>query len=223
MTDAALAERLVVGSVATTVDAVSGGGTLARENVSQKQVAVADRIVLTKLDMAGPAPASLLARLQALNSGAPVLSADHGRIAAGELFASSLYDPATKALDVRDWLAHDHDHAHSHDADIESCAIVRESPIRAVALTLFLETLAEHCGANLLRLKGIVDIAESPARPIVIHGVQHVFHAPAWLERWPSDDRRSRIVVIGRHLRQRWLELLLDAIEAEVASVAGGP
>jgi len=157
-----------------------------------------------------------------------VLTADHGRIAAQTLFASDLYDPATKSIDVHDWLAHDdhgHAHAHSHDTDIVSCAIVLSKPVGAVALTLFLETLAEHCGANLLRLKGIIDIAESPNRPLVIHGVQHVFHAPAWLERWPSDDHRSRIVMIGRHLRQRWVAVLLDAIEAEVARVSdgGGP
>jgi len=221
MTDAALAERLVVGSVATTVDAINGAPTLAHENVSQKQVAVADRIVLTKLDMASGAQSALLARLKALNSSAPVLAADHGRIAAGDLFASTLYDPATKSLDVHDWLAHDRDHAHehSHDSEIEAHAITRKEPLRAVALTLFLEALAEHAGANLLRLKGIVDIAESPGRPLVIHGVQHVFHAPTWLERWPSDDHRTRIIVIGRHIRKRWVELLLEAIEAEVESV----
>ncbi len=221
MTDAALAERLVVGSVATTVDAVNGAPTLERENVSQKQVAVADRIVLTKLDLAGGTQSALRAQLKSLNVGAPVLSADHGRIAARDLFASSLYDPATKSLDVHDWLAHDHEHQHSHDSEIDSCAILRERPMRAVALTLFLEALAEHAGANLLRLKGIVDIAESPGRPLVIHGVQHVFHAPVWLEHWPSDDHRSRMVVIGRHIRKRWLELLLEAIEAEVENVTG--
>ena len=73
----------------------------------------------------------------------------------------------------------------AHHADISCFAILREAPIRAVALTLLLEILAEHCGADLLRLKGIVNIAESPDRPAVIHGVQHVFHPPAWLERWP--------------------------------------
>jgi G3E family GTPase len=223
MTDAALAERLVLGSVATTVDALHGAATLAREDVSQKQVAVADRIVLTKLDMTTSAGAELLPRLRSLNSGAPVLSADHGRVTASDLFATSLYDPATKSLDVHAWLADDdHHHAHSHDTDIDACTIVRTRPIRAVALTLFLEALAEHCGADLLRLKGIVDIAESPGRPLVVHGVQHVFHAPAWLERWPSDDRRSRVVVIGRRIRQSWIEVLLEAIEAEVGSVSTG-
>jgi G3E family GTPase len=86
-------------------------------------------------------------------------------------------------------------------------------------LTLFLEALAEHCGADLLRLKGIVNVAESPQRPAVIHGVQHVFHAPIWLSHWPSDDRRSRIVFITRSLSRQWVEVLLDAISAEVADV----
>jgi G3E family GTPase len=89
-----------------------------------------------------------------------------------------------------------------------------------VALTLFLEILAEHCGGDLLRLKGIVKIAEGPERPAVIHGVQHVFHPPAWLERWPSEDRRTRMVFIARSIPQAWVQALLAAVEAEVAEVA---
>ena len=91
------------------------------------------------------------------------------------------------------------------------------------ARVLFLEVLAEHCGADLLRLKGLVNIAESPGRPAVIHGVQHVFHPPAWLERWPSGERRSRLVFIGRGIAQAWVEALLAAVEAEVSEVAGMP
>ena len=136
------------------------------------------------------------------------------------LFDAGLYDPRTKSLDVNSWLADDvHGPAH-HDTEIKAYAIVRAEPIPAVVLTLFLEALAEHCGADLLRLKGIVHIAESPERPAVIHGVQHVFHAPAWLERWPSDERRSRIVFITRRIPRRWVEVLLDAIAAEVAQVS---
>jgi G3E family GTPase len=93
--------------------------------------------------------------------------------------------------------------------------------MRAVGLTLLLEVLAEHCGGDLLRLKGLVNIAECPQRPAVIHGVQHVFHPPAWLARWPSQDRRSRLVLIGRNLRQAWIEALLRALEMEVAEVLG--
>ena len=221
MTDA-VAGRLALGGVVTTVDAVNGAGTLAREEISRKQIAVADRIVLTKLDMAGASGSALRRRVAALNAGAPVMTADHGRIDPSQVFGAGLYDPQTKSADVMAWLtqaAADHAHDH-HDADIASFAIVREQPIRAVTLTLLLEALAEHCGNDLLRLKGIVAIAESPDRPAVIHGVQHVFHPPAWLERWPSDDRRSRLVLIARHIPQRWVEALLEAIDAEVAAVA---
>src|SRR4030095_16305917 len=97
------------------------------------------------------------------------------------------YDPRSSSSYVKAGFAEDLGHAHArHDADIKAHAIVREEPIRAVALTLFLEAPAEHCGDDILRLKGIVNIRESPDRPAVIHGVQHVFHAPAWLDRWPS-------------------------------------
>jgi G3E family GTPase len=228
MTDATIAGRLVLGGVVTTVDAVTGAGTLEREGISQKQVAVADRIVLTKLDLAGDltesAKPALLRRLEGLNAGAPVLTADHGRIESRLVLDSGLYDPRTKSADVNAWLAQEtHGHSHArHDADIKAHAIVRREPIRAVALTLFLEALAEHCGDDLLRLKGIVNILESPDRPAVIHGVQHVFHAPAWLDRWPSDDRRSRIVFMTRRVPQRWVEVLLEAIGEEVAGVPVG-
>jgi G3E family GTPase len=221
MTDTTIAGRLVLGGVVTTVDAVTGAGTLAREEISQKQVAVADRIVLTKLDLADSAEPALHGRLDALNAGAPVLVADHGRIDSGAVFDAGLYDPRTKSTDVRAWLSgetHDHGHAR-HDGDIKTYAIVREEPIRAVALTLFLEALAEHCGDDILRLKGIVNIAESSDRPAVIHGVQHVFHPPAWLDRWPSDERGSRIVFITRRVPQRWVAALLEAIAEEVADV----
>ncbi len=224
MTDTNIAGRLALGSVVTTVDAVNGMGTLAREEISQKQVAVADRIVLTKLDLAGPAEAVLLRTVEGFNSGAAVLVADQGQIDSALVFDSGLYDPRTKSTDVHAWLAEEaHGHSHArHDADIKTYAIVREAPIPAVALTLFLETLAEHCGDGILRLKGIVNILESPDRPAVIHGVQHVFHPPAWLERWPSDDRSSRIVFITRRVPQRWAEVLLEAICEEVADVSVG-
>jgi G3E family GTPase len=97
---------------------------------------------------------------------------------------------------------------------------VRHAPIRAVTLTLFLETLSEHCGTGLLRLKGIVNVLESPDRPAVIHGVQHVFHPPSWLARWPSNDHRSRIVFITRGVPRAWVDALLEALDAEVAAVS---
>jgi len=221
MTDPTVASRLVLGAVVTTVDAVNGVSTLEREGISRKQVAVADHIVVTKLDMAGSFCPALRRRLDELNAGAPVVIADHGRLSSPLLSAAGLYDPRTKSTDVVSWLtdaAYGHRHDH-HDAEIRTYAIVREEPVAAVTLTLFLEALAEHCGADLLRLKAIVNIAENPDRPAVVHGVQHVFHPPAWLDRWPSDDRRSRLVFIARRIPQRWVEVLLEAIDAEVGAV----
>jgi G3E family GTPase len=222
MTDTSIAGRVVLGGVVTIVDAVTGPTTLEREDISQKQVAVADRIVLTKLDLNGPAQPVLLRRLTELNARASIMSADQGKIDPQRLFKAGLYDPHVKSIDVDGWLAEDR-HSHGrHDADIQTYTVVRKEPIRAIALTIFLETLAEHCGADLLRLKGIVNVAESPERPAVIHGVQHVFHALAWLKHWPSDDRRSRVVFITRRVPQRWGEALVDVISAEVADVSVG-
>ncbi len=221
MTDAAVAGRLTLDGVVTVVDVVTGTAILEREEVSRKQVALADRIVLTKLDLAEDAGEALIERVAALNVGAPMLRSDRGRIDPSPLFGTGLYHTTARSVEVGAWLSkHAGDHAHDHDAEIKTFALVRERPIRAVTLTLFLETLAEHSGADLLRLKGIVNIAESPQRPAVIHGVQHIFFAPVLLERWPSDDRRSRIVFIARGVPQRWAEALLDAIDAEVADAA---
>jgi G3E family GTPase len=220
MTDAELAERVTLGSVVTTVDAVAGEVTLEREAVSRKQVAVADRIVLSKLDLAEGDAGSLLRMLATLNPGAPTLRVVRGQIEVAQLFASTSSD-ARRTPEIDAWLgdASAHGHVH-HDAEIRAFTVVRAAPIRAVALTLFLEALAEHCGADLMRLKGIVNIAESPERPAVIHGVQHVFHAPAWLDGWPSADRTSRMVFITRRISRRWVEVLLDAVNAEVACVS---
>jgi G3E family GTPase len=222
MTDAMIAGRIVLQGVVTTVDAVNGTDTLDREEISVKQVAVADRVVLTKTDLAGPRQLSLIRRLGALNATAPVLTARRGQIDPACLFDGRLYDPLTKSVDAQSWLraeAISHGQANQRH-DVDTYAIVRRDPIRAVALTLFLETLSEHCGTDLLRLKGIVNILESSDRPAVIHGVQHVFHPPAWLERWPSDDRRSRIVFITRGIPRAWVEALLEALDAEVAAVS---
>jgi len=222
MTDAMIAGRIVLGGVVTTVDVVNGTDTLNREEISVKQVAVADRLVLTKTDLAGPIQLSLIRRLGDLNATAPVLSAQRGQIDPARLFDSRVYDPLAKSLDIQSWLrAEAIPDGHSHQRhDVDTYAIVRRDPIRAVTLTLFLETLCEHCGADLLRLKGIVNILESPDQPAVIHGVQHVFHPPSWLPRWPSDDRRSRIVFVTRGVPRGWVEALLEALDAEVAAVS---
>jgi G3E family GTPase len=222
MTDATIAERIVLAGVLTTVDAVNGIDTVEREEISVKQVALADRLILTKTDLAGPMQLPLVRRLQALNPTAPVLSAQWGQIEPARLFDGRLYDPLAKSRDIQSWLgAQTISSGHSHRRhDVDTYAIVRRNPIRAVTVTLFLEALCEHCGRDLLRLKGIVNILESPDRPAVIHGVQHVFHPPSWLARWPSDDCHSRIVFITRGVPRAWVIALLEALDAEVTAVS---
>ena len=231
MSDAGLSQRLALAGVVATVDAVNGLATLARQPESLKQVAVADRLILTKTDLRrqrrGGGAGRASCRAQSLGHGADgVASATSTR---APVRHGARRSPRERP-DVQAWLGLD-EHAHHwpHDArprattpGISCFAILREQPIRAVTLTLLLEILAEHCGADLLRLKGIVNVAESPDRPAVIHGVQHVFHPPAWLERWPSADRRSRLVFIVRDIPQAWVEALLEALEAEVGEVARG-
>ena len=225
MTDKGLAPRLALSGVVTTVDAVNGQATLDREPEAAKQAAVADRLLITKGDLAGGVPAELALRLRSLNPSAPIDESRFGDFDPAHLFDAGLYDPATKMPDVARWLGTSQAAsatAEPHLQGITSFTILRQQPLRAVALTLFLETLAEHCGRDLLRMKGIIQLAEWPERPAVIHGVQHVFHAPAFLERWPSADQRSRIVFIARGIPRAWVESLLAAIEEEVAEVVAG-
>ena len=234
MSDAGLSERLALAGVVTTVDAVNGLGTLARHPESVKQVAVADRLILTKSDLLAGESDGLATRLAALNPAATLLEASFGAVDPARLFDMGLAALSRSDRHLQAWLgldAHTHGSAHAHHDDrpsghaqeISCFAIVREQPVHAVTLTLLLEVLAEHCGGDLLRLKGLVNVAESPDRPAVIHGVQHVFHPPAWLDRWPSADRRTRLVCIVRDIPRAWIEALLEALEAEVREVTSRP
>ncbi|MEC9153754.1 MAG: GTP-binding protein [Pseudomonadota bacterium] len=221
MTDTALAGDIEVDGVVTTVDAVTGAATLDRHPEAVKQAAIADRIVLTKTDM--PEAEDLRARLSAVSPAACLLTAIKGDIAPNRLFDNGVFDPSAKPANVQAWLdaeRHTHDHAHDvnrHGDGITAHAMVLETPIHAIALTLFLEILAEHCGADLLRMKGLVKLVESTDRPAVVHGVQNVFHPPVWLECWPGEDRNSKLVFITKDLPGQWFEDLLLAINAEVA------
>ncbi|MGE3915622.1 MAG: GTP-binding protein [Hyphomicrobiaceae bacterium] len=212
---------IVLDGVVTTVDAVNGRATLLREPQSVRQVAVADRLVITKTDLTGGShDPALLAHLDALNPRAARLVAIDGDIAAAALIGDSGAGGASAewraALQVMPPPA-------PHDAEIGCIVVRRTDPLPAVSLTLLLEALADHCGSDLLRLKGIVHVAEQPDRPAVVHGVQHVFHAPRWLDRWPSEDHSTRLVLIGRGLSRLWVESLIDALVAEVTEIAAQP
>jgi len=209
MTDPAVTASHAIDTVVTVVDALLGAATLDRFPEARRQVAVADRLVLSKTDLAGPADA-LRGRLAAMNPGASIGLA--GAITAAALFPNG--DPAGRTLPDR-LVGSPFDRA-SHGDGIETIMLQRSSPLPAVALTLLLQALAEHCGTRLLRLKGLVALAELPDGPAVIHGVQHVFAEPVFLDRWPLDDHSTRIVFIGAGLPRHFPARLLAAIEDEV-------
>jgi G3E family GTPase len=213
MADPLLLARYRLDGVVTLVDAVAGMATLDAQMEAVKQAAVADRLVLSKTDLASPeAVAALEARLRALNPGAPLLRAD---APAEDLLDCGLYDPATKHPEVRRWLdaeafAHPHHHHHHHDvsrhdARIHSFCLTFDEPLPWDGLATWLEVLTMTRGESVLRLKGILNL-EGEERPVAIHGVQGLFHPPVTLERWPDADRRSRIVFILRDLDRAVVE-----------------
>jgi G3E family GTPase len=218
MTDPAVTEVYALDGVVTTVDAVTGVHTLAHHRESLRQAAVADRILLTKTDVPEANARALIERLAAINPDASVTAVVNGAIAAAELFGT--FDPHRERAAGGEEPAVDRGTVAPHDPhhldDISSFCITRAEPVHAATLALFLSALAENCGADLLRVKGLVGIAETPGTPAVVHGVQHVYHAPVWLERWPSPDQRTRVVFIGSKLREPWARALLELLDAEV-------
>lgn len=218
--DTVLAGRLALAGVAATVDAVNAPRTLARQWEAVKQVAVADHLILTKTDLLSGTADELEGRLRQINPAATLLTARFGDLDPERLFAGAPRFPPHAMTRAAQPPAGGHFGA--HDAELSSFALVRAAPLPAVVLSLLLEALADHCGADLLRLKGIVAITESPGRPAVVHGVQHLFHPPQWLDGWPSEDRRSRLVFIVRGISEAWIAALLRAIEIEVGEVAAG-
>jgi G3E family GTPase len=204
---------ITLSRIVATVDAVTGPETLASYVEAQKQAAFADAIVLTKTDLTDGGEAR--AAVAALNPQAEFAEGQNGYID-----PRLLLPPADAAAALARWLDLAGDGEAEHTPGIASVTLVRSAPVPAIALTLFLEALAEACGPDLLRIKGLVQVTEAPETPAVVHGVQHVFHPLGWLERWPSADRRTRLVLIGRNLLPGWPRLLLQEIEREVAAAS---
>jgi len=218
-------------TVVTTVDAVNATHQLDRQYEAVKQVALADRLLITKSDLVSNI-AALRQRLGRLNPGARIERVTHGEIDPATLFGAALIDPEKKRADVERWLneraftgasetAHDHhdhtnhdhalhghgDHDHTHEASITSFMLAFDEPLDWMVVSQWLAYLRNARGEDLLRVKGILNL-RGEATPVVIHGVHHVFHPPVALAAWPDVDRRSRIVFITRGIaRQEVLDL----------------
>jgi G3E family GTPase len=225
------AARYRLEGVVTTIDAVNADAEMDVHREAVKQAAVADRIVLTKTDIATPETIDRVkARLKDINPGAEPIVASHGAVHPDQLFGMALDDRGER---LETWLAadahaarhdhhhHDHDHhghehghGHHHHDGIESFCIAYAEPLSWEAISEALDRLVSISGDKILRVKGILDIAGND-RPVVVHGVQHLFHPPSQLDGWPEGSLRSSRLVfithgIGREPIQRSLDLFLD-------------
>lgn len=187
-----VAHFCALAGVVATLDALFGARHVADLHEARKQIALADRVVLTKLDLEPLARAALEAAVRGLNPDASVVTAVKGDIPADEVFPDRV-GPARPAAAPRE---HD-EHAHTHG--IRSLALTAEAPLDWLAVQAWLAELRAVFGLQLLRVKGILNLADEPY-PIVLHGVHHVFHPPERLAAWPDEDRRSRLVLTVHEL-----------------------
>ena len=192
--------------VITTIDAANALAQLDAHYEAAKQAAVADRLVLTKTDLVDERMRdAILDRLKHLNPTAPVTAVVRGHVEPAALFAA-----ADGAGARQERLAHaarlGHEHHEGDDAShhlahhgISTVSLVHDGPVPWPVLRDWLTSVASLRGPDLLRIKGIVNVADRTG-PVVIHGVQHVFHPPIELPRWPDADRRTRITFITRNI-----------------------
>ncbi len=241
-----LMQVLKLDGVIATIDAVNSMVTLDAHIEAVKQIAVADRIVITKSDLVkADAVAVLKARIRGLNPAAEIYDAADPALGYAALFDCGLYDPSGKTPDVQNWLKaeryedhhhdhvceihgagcsghhHDHDHEHHHghhhhhDAAIRSFSLRHDAPVPFASIEMFLDLLRSAHGDKLLRMKGIIAVAEDAERPLVIHGVQQILHPPVRLKEWPAELQdtkyQTRLVLITKDIDEAYVRELFDA------------
>ncbi len=234
-----LAMRYRLEGIITLVDAVNGADTLFQHVEAVKQVAVADRILLAKGDLASSLDiAAIKSQLARLNPGAEFVDLHCDPYPGGGILDCGLYNPDSKQPDVRRWLneealaelyASHEGHAHTlfdsdkeplkpdvnrHSEDIRAFSFTSPVPVSRQAYEVFSELLRSAHGTRLLRVKGIVYLKDQPEQPLVIQGAQHIFHAESSLSGWPSVERSTRLVFIVRDLKKAFIEKLWNALTA---------
>jgi G3E family GTPase len=232
-----------VASVLTLVDSVNWAGTSDAHDESVRQVALADQIRITKLDMVTGdrqnASTRIRLELRRINPSAGIDEVDWSPAAIAKLLSSSGFDATDPQSDPRPWLdfqahqaAHDHDgcgddhshHDHDHNGGhphgshlegkgIENFVLTREAPLTRDEAQFLLDGIAQNLGPGLLRVKGLLNIAEEPGRPAVIQGAQHLLHTMTWLDRWPDGDHRSRVVFITQGIPRDRLKDIIDLLD----------
>ena len=170
---------------------------------------------------------SLTKRIKAINPKVTIIKSDKSSLPVSKLLGLNDYNPQNKNWDVIKWLEieknktsnhlhnhHDHNHKHDvnrHGNDIETFAMVTSQPVSMTSVNFFLELLMSQMGENILRIKGILNIKGQNC-PAVIHGVQHIFHPLEWLEKWPGNDKQSRLVFITKNIKKDIIDDLFKII-----------
>ena len=224
MSDPVAASAYRLDGIITVVDAVNGSLCLDCHQEAVRQVAVADRVVISKADLADTG--DLRQRVRTLNPGARVAEVSHGQVDPRFVLGAGAFNPAAKIPDVEAWLntaafeAHDHprhDHGHDpnrHDARIAAFCLTLDEPLDWLGLSLWLEMLVAQKGEHLLRMKGILNV-KGHDRPVAVHAVRHLMHPPVKLAAWPTGDSRcSRLVFITQDLPRAVIEDGLRAVLA---------
>lgn len=234
MSDPVVTAHYWLDQVIATVDAANGMATLDRHPEAVKQAAIADRILLTKLDLVdAKTGAELRARLKMLNPATPMVESLNGALDPQALLGAQTGGRTERLAHVEEWLRsasygeHEHEHEHEHeghahdhgqdrnrhDDHIRAYSVIRDQPVSWAGVSAWLEMIGRLRGDDLLRVKGIINVIEHPSRPVVIHGVQHLFHPPVFLDKWPSDDHRTRLVFITRDIDRDDIDSTLAVFE----------
>jgi len=239
MMEPELERRFGLGGVVATIDAINGGPTIETHPECAKQIAVADRLVLTKHDLidANADPDDflrLMSTIRRLNPGAPLFDRHEEGFDLKGLFDAGLYDLATKSADVGQWLSaeavgdevhHHHHDVNRHGEEIRTFTVVFDEPLRGSSFLVAMEYLTANFGPDLLRIKGLVNLREEPGRPIAVHGVQHLLHEMVWLDSWPDLDHRTKLVFITRNISRETIDAFLanwvDSVESRTAAMLG--
>ncbi len=204
-TDRGLGREFHLQALISVVDAVNGGGNIERMPEAKKQMALADRIVVTKSDLVdGATTGRLIQQLGSLNA-APV-----GVAVEGEIEPSFLLAEAPSPRHSFDLGEPEHTHG------LCSFALIFEKPLSWTGFEQTMAVLTALRGPDLLRVKGLVAIEECRG-PVVVHFVQHVAHPPVELEDWPDGDRRSRLVFVTRSLPRESVARLFTDVAAIAA------
>ena len=228
-----LAARHRLDGIVTTVDAVFAAGQLAAHEEARRQVAVADRLLLTKTDLAPvDSVATLRERLAALNPAADIVTVTHGELDPALIQNLGLWNAETRSLEVARWLKPQRYQPASagklggkptaalHDARIQAFSVVLDAPLDRYGLQSALSMLTSFRAENLLRFKAIVNL-QGEEKPVVLHGVQHVLYPEVTLDAWPDEDHRSRFVFIVRDLDPEFVGKLLADFSGAAQSHAG--